>query len=83
MPSSAWRSPTAILMVSLSNHGYRRIGALLRREGWVANHKRVLRVMAEDNLLCLRRRPFVPKTTDSRHGWRVVAFGATAMLLAG
>ena len=24
--------------------------------GWEANHKRVHRIMAEDNLLCLRRR---------------------------
>jgi transposase InsO family protein len=35
------------------HYGYRRIGALLRREGWQANHKRVLRLMREDNLLCL------------------------------
>ena len=61
------------LALAHRHYGYRRIGALLRREGWVANHKRVLRLMAEDNLLCLRRRPFVPVTTNSRHGWRVVA----------
>ena len=36
-------------------YGYRRIGALLRREGWQANHKRVLRLLREDNLLCLRQ----------------------------
>ncbi|RWL10331.1 MAG: transposase, partial [Mesorhizobium sp.] len=36
------------------HYGYRRIGALLGREGWQVNHKRVLRVMGEDNLLCLR-----------------------------
>src|SRR5207302_1059373 len=35
--------------------------------------KRVLRLMREDNLLVLRRKPFVPVTTDSRHEWRVVA----------
>lgn len=52
--------------------GYRRIGAQLRREGFAVNHKRVLRLMREDNLLCLRKRAFVPITTDSRHGWRVV-----------
>ena len=40
------------------HYGYRRIGALLRREGWQANHKRVLRLMREDNLLCLRHTPF-------------------------
>ena len=56
------------LALAHRHYGYRRIGALLRREGRIANHKRVLRLMAEDNLLCLRRRPFVPATTDSRHG---------------
>jgi putative transposase len=48
------------------------VAAQLRREGWVVNAKRVLRLMRADNLLCLRRRPFVPATTDSRHGWHVV-----------
>jgi putative transposase len=43
----------------------------LRREGWPVNNKRVLRIMREDNLLCLRRRAFVPITTDSNHSWRV------------
>src|SRR6185312_2486464 len=39
--------------LSLANrhYGYRRIAALLRREGWLVNHKRVLRLMREDNLL--------------------------------
>jgi putative transposase len=54
------------------HYGYRRVGALLRREGWQANHKRVLRLMREDNLLCLRQTPFVPTTTNSRHSWHVV-----------
>jgi transposase InsO family protein len=65
------------------NCGYRRLGVLLRREGWLANHKRVLRLMREDNLLCLRRSPFVPVTTDSRHGWRVVPNLARGMELSG
>ncbi|HEY1560848.1 MAG TPA: IS3 family transposase [Caulobacteraceae bacterium] len=52
-------------------YGYRRITALLGREGWRVNHKRVARLMREDNLLCLRRSPFRPPTTDSRHDWRV------------
>ena len=30
--------------------------ALLRREGQLVNHKRVLRLMREDNLLSLRRK---------------------------
>jgi len=53
------------------HYGYRRITALLRRDGWVVNHKRVARLMREDNLLCLRRPAFRPPTTDSRHDWRV------------
>jgi len=52
-------------------YGYRRIGALLRREGWLVNHKRVLRLLRTDNLLCLRRKSFIPATTDSRHAWLV------------
>jgi putative transposase len=47
-------------------YGYRRITAQLRRDDWEVNHKRVLRIMREDNLLCLRRRSFV-RTTDSNH----------------
>lgn len=53
------------------HYGYRRIVVLLRREGWSVNHKRVLRIMREDNLLCLRKPLFRPATTDSRHSWRV------------
>tara|TARA_B100000315_G_scaffold235623_1_gene250716 strand:- start:53 stop:904 length:852 start_codon:yes stop_codon:yes gene_type:complete len=53
------------------HYGYRRIGALLSREGWCVNHKRVVRLMREDNLLCLRRKAFVPATTDSAHRFRI------------
>jgi transposase InsO family protein len=41
------------LALSHRHYGYRRITALLKREGWVVNHKRVARLMREDNLLCL------------------------------
>jgi putative transposase len=49
-----------------SAYGYRRITHELQRRGFEVNHKRVLRMMREDNLLCVRRRAFVA-TTDSRH----------------
>jgi putative transposase len=64
----------AIQRVVLANrrYGYRRVAQELRRDGLAVNHKRVLRLMRQDNLLCLRKRPFVPVTTDSRHAWRVV-----------
>jgi transposase InsO family protein len=47
-------------------YGYRRITSELQRRGFAVNHKRILRMMREDNLLCVRRRSFVV-TTDSRH----------------
>src|SRR5256885_3354680 len=47
-------------------YGYRRITAELQQQGFEVNHKRVLRMMREDNLLCVRQRKFVV-TTDSRH----------------
>jgi transposase InsO family protein len=51
--------------------GYRRVTHTLRREGLIINAKRVLRLMREDNLLALRSKPFVPRTTDSRHGFAI------------
>ena len=66
----------AIHRVVLANgryrRGYRYITRQLRHDGLIVNHKRVLRLMREDNLLGLRRRPFVPATTDARHPWPVV-----------
>jgi transposase InsO family protein len=60
------------LALAHRHYGHRRVAALLRREGWPVNKKRVLRLMRDDNLLCLRRRAaFVPPTTDSRHGWPI------------
>ena len=51
--------------------GYRRIAQELRRQGLIVNAKRVLRLMRAGNLLCLRERPFVPRTSDSRHGFAI------------
>ncbi|MER9820198.1 IS3 family transposase [Mesorhizobium sp. M0129] len=74
-----------IQRIALGNahYGYRRIAALLRREGWQVNHKCILRIMCEDNLLFLRASPFVPVTTNSRHGWQVVPNLARGMILNG
>jgi putative transposase len=75
----------AVQRTALANrrYGYRRITQELHRAGLLVNHKRVLRLMRKDNLLCLRRRPFVPITTDSRHEWRVVANLARGLVLSG
>jgi putative transposase len=75
----------AIQRIALANrrYGYRRIAAQLRREGSTVNRKRVLRLMRQDNLLCLRVKAFVPATTDSQHGWRVVPNLARGMTPTG
>ncbi len=51
-------------------YGYRRMTAQLRREGFLVNHKRVLRLMRESDLLVRSKRKWLC-TTDSRHGFRV------------
>ena len=75
----------AIQRVALENrhYGYRRVARELHDNGLVVNHKRVLRLMRRDNLLCLRKRPFVPVTTDSRHEWRVVPNLARGLVPTG
>jgi putative transposase len=60
---------SAIQRVALEHrrrYGYRRVTAELRRRGMPLNHKRVARIMREDNLLAVRRKQFVT-TTDSNH----------------
>jgi len=51
-------------------YGYRRMTRQLQREGFPVNHKRVLRLMRESDLLVRCRRKWL-STTDSRHGFRV------------
>jgi transposase InsO family protein len=43
-------------------YGYRRMAAELRRRGLCVNHKRVARIMREDNLLAVQPRQFVVTT---------------------
>lgn len=60
---------SAIQRVALEHrrrYGYRRVTAELRRRGMPLNHKRVARIMREDNLLAVRRKRFLT-TTDSKH----------------
>lgn len=57
------------LVLAFPGYGYRRVTKALQRDGWESNHKRVLRVMRQESLLCQLKRRFVA-TTDSRHGCR-------------
>ena len=64
------------------SYGRPRITEELRRQGWIVNHKRVGRLLREDNLLCLRKRKFVV-TTDSNHGRKIYPNLAGGMTLTG
>jgi transposase InsO family protein len=61
-------------------YGYRHVAAELHHRGVVANRKRVLRLMREDNLLAVRKQRFVC-TTDSRHTYAVYANLAARLTL--
>ena len=79
-PDMELRSVVQKIALSQPSYGYRRVQAELQRRGQQVNHKRVRRLMREDNLLCLRRRSFV-RTTDSRHGFTVYPNLARKMVL--
>jgi len=58
------------LALRFPRYGYRRMTAQLKREEFRVNHKRVLRLMRESDLLCRTKRRFV-RTTDSDHPYPV------------
>jgi len=63
-------------------YGYRRMTIELQRRGFDVQYKRILRIMREDNLLCVRRRRFAG-TTDSRHNLPVYPNLARSMKVTG
>ncbi len=66
----ALRDAIERIVLAFPGYGYRRVAAQLARDGWsgerAVNHKRVLRVMREESLLCRLKKRFVT-TTDSAH----------------
>jgi transposase InsO family protein len=76
---------TAIQQIATEHrrrYGYRRVSAELRRRGMLVNHKRVARIMREDNLLAVQPRQFVV-TTDSNHRLEIYLNLARRMKLTG
>jgi putative transposase len=76
----ALRDAIEDLVLAFPGYGYRRVTKQLQREGWLVNHKRVLRIMREELLLCQLRRRFV-LTTDSAHGGRTYPNRLTGKVL--
>lgn len=71
-----------IFVAHKRRYGRRRITAELRRRGMVVNHKRVGRLMREDQLLALQRREYVV-TTASQHDREVYLNLAAHLKLTG
>jgi len=69
-----------IVLEHRRRYGYRRVAAELRRRGMPVNHKRVLRLMREDNLLGVQPKAFLV-TTDSDHDQEVYLNLASRMKL--
>ena len=60
------RDTIETICLGFPRYGYRRVTAALAREGMRVNHKKVLRLMRDSDLLCRVKRRKV-RTTDSRH----------------
>ena len=71
-----------IVLEHRRRYGYRRVAAELRRRGMHVNHKRVARLMREDNLLAVQPRAFVV-TTESKHELEIYVNLASRMELTG
>jgi len=69
------------IALEMRSYGYRPLTEELHRRGLKVNHKRVLRLLREDNLLCLRRYAFV-RTTDSNHALTVYPNLARGLVLS-
>ena len=64
---TALRDAIERIVLDFPGYGYRRVTKALQRDGWSVNHKRVLRVMRQESLLCQLQHRFVV-TTNSTHG---------------
>ena len=81
-PDMALRDAIQRIALEFPSYGWPRMTVELKRRGWAVNHKRVYRLMREDNLLGLRKRKFVV-TTNSDHGLPVYPNLAPQMTLTG
>ena len=79
---TALRDAIERLVLEFPGYGYRRVTKALQRDGWSVNHKRVLRVMQQEALLCHLQGRFVV-TTDAAHGRRTYPNLLAAATLTG
>jgi len=72
----------AVVLEHRRRYGYRRVTRELRRRGLLVNHKRVARLMSQDNLLAVQPRAWVA-TTNSGHELEVYMNLAARMKVTG
>ena len=71
------------IALEFPKYGYRRIAKEMHRRGTLINHKKVLRIMREENLLCRPKKKFRITTTDSNHDYPVYPNLAKDIALTG
>ena len=76
------RDAIETIVLELPGYGYRRVTAELHHQGFIVNHKRVLRVMRHEALHCVLKKRFIA-TTDSDHGERVYPNRLKQLTLSG
>lgn len=59
------------IALEFPKYGYRQITKEMHRRGQVINHKKVLKIMREENLLCKTKKKYKITTTDSNHDYPV------------
>ena len=70
-PDKYLRKEIESIALEFPFYGYRRVSKELERRDLLVNHKKVLRLMKEDNLICRRKKAFRPVTTDSDHNYNI------------
>ena len=88
-PDNGLRDIIQEISLEFIRYGYRRITAELHRRSIKVNHKKVLRIMREENLLCSKKTSS-PHTTNSNHNlplypnltWDLIVTGLNQLWVA-
>ncbi len=70
LPKDGLKDKIEDVILKYPYYGYRRVTKILQNKGENINHKKVLKIMRLNGLLCKRKRRFT-RTTDSNHGLKI------------
>jgi transposase InsO family protein len=80
---TALRKEIEGITLEFPGYGYRRVTRELNRRSIIINHKKVLRIMKEWNILCRRKKAFKPVTTQSDHDCKIYPNFARGLKVTG